>query len=124
MHRTGSIIQTLGILIFQNYFSSSSIFGFFSEIIPIILALCANTVNLRPPATGCDNAIFSNLVNMLFLLYHNKLLQYDKWIFIFMGALMEMVNGRGKEEQKINNLQLRATEAQYRHKYKHKYKYK
>ena len=41
-----------------------------------------------------------------------------------MGALMEMVNGRGKEEQKINNLQLRATEAQYRHKYKHKYKYK
>ena len=76
MHRTGSIIQTLGILIFQNYFSSSSIFGLFSGIIPIILALCANTVNLRPPATGCDNAIFSNLVNMLFLLYHNKLLQY------------------------------------------------
>ena len=29
IHRTGSIIQTLGILIFQNYFSSSSIFGFF-----------------------------------------------------------------------------------------------
>ena len=40
--------------------------------------------------------------------------------FIFMGALMEMVNGRGKEEQKINNLQLRATEAQFRHKYKNK----
>ena len=29
MHRTGSIIQTLGVLIFKNYFSSSSIFGFF-----------------------------------------------------------------------------------------------
>ena len=31
IHRTGSIIQTLGTLIFQNYFSSSSIFGFFLE---------------------------------------------------------------------------------------------
>ena len=29
-------------------------------------------------------------------------------------------HGRGKEEQKINNLQLRATEAQFRHKYKNK----
>ena len=40
-------------------------------------------VNLDPPPLllpAVIKAIFSNLVNMLFLLYHNKLLQYHTWI--------------------------------------------